>query len=36
VRIYNPFHNQEEVYEYNLFMASAGTSTGLWIDPPQA
>jgi hypothetical protein len=33
VRIYNPFQNQEEVYEYDMFMTSAGTGTGLWIMP---
>lgn len=33
VRVYNPFQNQEEVYEYNMFMASTGTGTGLWIKP---
>ena len=33
VRIYNPFQNQEEVYEYNMFMTSAGTGTGLWVMP---
>jgi hypothetical protein len=33
VRIYNPFNNQEEVYNYDLFMASAGTGAGLWVTP---
>lgn len=33
VRVYNPFNNQEEVYNYTLFMASAGIGTGLWIVP---
>ena len=32
VRIYNPFHNQEEVYDYNTFMTSAGTGTGIWLE----
>jgi len=31
VRVYNPFQNREEVYELNLFLASAGTGMGLWI-----
>jgi hypothetical protein len=33
VRVYNPFNNQEEVYNYSLFMASAGIGAGLWIIP---
>jgi hypothetical protein len=33
VRIYNPFQNQEEVYEYNMFLESAGTGAGLWVRP---
>ena len=33
VRIYNPFNNQEEVYSYDLFIASAGTGAGLWVTP---
>jgi hypothetical protein len=36
VRVYNPFQNREEVYDYNTFMASAGTGTGLWLDVPTA
>jgi hypothetical protein len=35
VRIYNPFQNREEVYEYNLFMLSVGTGIGLWIQLPE-
>lgn len=31
VRVYNPFQNREEVYNYNLFMTSAGVGAGLWI-----
>ena len=31
VRVYNPFQNREEVYEFNMFLASAGTGMGLWI-----
>jgi hypothetical protein len=33
VRIYNSFNNQEEVYSYDLFIASAGTGAGLWVTP---
>lgn len=33
VRIYNPFTNREEVYNYTLFLASIGLGTGLWILP---
>jgi hypothetical protein len=33
VRIYNPFYNREEVYNYSLFMASAGVGAGIWITP---
>ncbi len=33
VRVYNPFQNQDEVYEYDLFIASSGTGAGLWITP---
>jgi hypothetical protein len=29
--VYNPFQNREEVYEFNMFLASAGTGMGLWI-----
>jgi len=35
VRVYNPFFNQEEVYEYNLFIRSSGVGAGLWIFPNQ-
>lgn len=31
VRVYNPFHNQEEVYRYDDFIASSGVGAGLWI-----
>ncbi len=31
VRVYNPFNNREEVYEYNLFMTSSGVGAGLWV-----
>jgi len=31
VRVYNPFHNRDEVYNYNLFMRSAGIGGGLWV-----
>lgn len=34
VRIYNPFQNREEVYDYNTFMTSAGIGTGIWLDMP--
>lgn len=33
VRVYNPFFNREEVYEYNLFMTSSGVGAGMWIRP---
>jgi hypothetical protein len=33
VRVYNPFMNREEVYNYSLFMTSAGVGAGLWITP---
>jgi hypothetical protein len=33
LRIYNPFPNQEEVYEYNMFMSSSETGAGLWVRP---
>jgi len=31
VRGYNPFHNREEVYRYDEFIASSGVGAGLWI-----
>lgn len=31
VRVYNPFHNREEVYLYDDFIASSGVGSGLWI-----
>ncbi len=31
VRIYNPFNNCEEVYTYELFLASGGGGMGLWV-----
>ncbi len=31
VRLYNPFHNRSEVYEYEYFMRSAGTGIGMWV-----
>ncbi len=31
VRLYNPFHNRSEVYEYETFMRSAGTGVGMWV-----
>ncbi len=31
VRIYNPFPNQEEVYNFNDFITSSGGSNGLWV-----
>jgi hypothetical protein len=34
VRIYNPFQNREEVYDYNTFITSAGIGTGIWLDIP--
>jgi len=35
VRIYNPFRNREEVYEFNLFLQSVGQfNNGLWVDMP--
>jgi hypothetical protein len=30
-RVYNPFQNREEVYNYGVLMASAGAGAGLWI-----
>jgi hypothetical protein len=35
VRLYNPFMNQEEVYNYKTFLASLGQfGIGLWVDMP--
>lgn len=33
VRVYNSFYNQDEVYNYTLFMESAGVGAGLWVRP---
>jgi len=33
VRVYNPFSNGEEVYEYNQFLLSVGTGGGIWVFP---
>lgn len=33
VRVYNPFQNREEVYNYNMFIASSGVGAGLWVTP---
>ena len=33
VRVYNPFQNREEVYNYTTFIASSGVGAGLWIIP---
>jgi len=33
VRVYNPFYNREEVYNYTLFLTSVGVGAGLWITP---
>jgi hypothetical protein len=33
VRIYNPFQNQEEVYEYDTFLGSSFSGIGMWINP---
>lgn len=35
VRIYNPFQNQEEVYEYDTFLSSTFAGTGMWIQPAE-
>jgi hypothetical protein len=31
VRIYNPYMNKEEVYEYNTFLSSSFARNGLWV-----
>jgi hypothetical protein len=36
VRVYNPFNNQDEVYNYTMFMRSAGVGGGLWVSRPPA
>jgi hypothetical protein len=34
VRLYNPFHNREEVYPFNVvFDAVSGSAIGLWVEP---
>jgi hypothetical protein len=36
VRVYNPFNNQDEVYNYNMFVQSAGVGGGLWVSKEPA
>ncbi len=33
VRVYNPFMNRDEVYNYTMFIASSGVGAGLWVTP---
>jgi hypothetical protein len=33
VRVYNPFQNQEEVYDFDTFLSSTFSGTGMWIQP---
>ena len=33
VRVYNPFYNRDEVYNYSQFIESSGAGAGLWIYP---
>ena len=33
VRVYNPFYNRDEVYNYSMFIDSSGSGAGLWVDP---
>jgi len=33
VRVYNPFYNRDEVYNYSTFIDSSGSGAGLWVDP---
>lgn len=34
VRVYNPFQNRDEVYNFSMFLTSGGAGVGLWVLPP--